>query len=94
MDIVSGYLVPNKITFPYHNSFSVQEKENRGKEKVYYGKIVCRSTAQKINLCRGVVLLPYVGDSLVKEKGKGKTSKTRVKDGRKVKRVRVNLLKK
>ena len=37
---------------------------------------------------------PYVGDSLVKEKGKGKTSKTRVKDGRKVKRVRVNLLKK
>ena len=37
---------------------------------------------------------PYVGDSLVKETKKGKSSETNVKGGSKTKRVRVNLLKK
>ena len=38
--------------------------------------------------------LPYVGDGLVKETKKGKSSETNVKGGSKTKRVRVNLLKK
>jgi len=36
--------------------------------------------------------LPYVGDGLVKETKKGKSSETNVKGGSKTKRVRMNLL--
>jgi len=37
---------------------------------------------------------PYVGDRLVRDTGKGKTARSTVKGGRKVKKVRTNLLKK
>ena len=37
---------------------------------------------------------PYVGDKLVRDTGKGKTARSTVKGGRKVKKVRTNLLKK
>ena len=37
---------------------------------------------------------PYVGDTLVKDTQNGKSPKSRVKGGKKVKRVRTNLLKK